>query len=50
MYPVKNIGDAVGTIGSSTDRVGFVIAQADNADEAEKICQKVLELFKIEVE
>ncbi len=28
----KTVGDTVGEIGSSTDRVGFVIAQSENAD------------------
>lgn len=37
---VKNVGDTVGDIGSSTDRVGFVIAQADTAEEAVKACEK----------
>lgn len=44
---VKNIGDTVGNIGSSTDRVGFVIAQADTAEEAVAICEKVLETVEI---
>ena len=44
---VKNVGDKVGTIGSSTDRVGFVIAQADTPEEAVAICEKVMEKIKI---
>ena len=47
---VKNVGDRVGNIDSSVDRVGFVIAQGDNADEAEDICERALELIKIIVE
>lgn len=47
---VKNVGDTVGSIGSSTDRIGFVIAQADSANEAVKICEKALEIVKIIVE
>jgi len=44
---VKNIGDSVGEIGSSTDRVGFVIAQADSADKAVEICEKAIGTIKI---
>ena len=44
---VKNVGDKVGTIGSSTDRVGFVIAQADTPEEAVAICEKAMEKIKI---
>ncbi len=47
---VKNIGDTAGEIGSSTDRVGFVIAQADSAIEAVGICEKALNTIKITVE
>lgn len=46
---VKNVGDKVGTIGSSTDRVGFVIAQADSAEEAVKVCQRAMDIIKITV-
>ena len=46
---VKNVGDKVGTIGSSTDRVGFVIAQADTAEDAVKVCKRAMELIKITV-
>ncbi len=45
----KHIGDTVGEIGSSTDRVGFVIAQADTAENAVSICEKALENIKIRV-
>lgn len=47
---VKNIGDAVGSIDSSVDRVGFVIAQGESADDAEAICENALSLIKIIVE
>lgn len=46
---VKNIGDTVENIGSSTDRVGFVIAQAESAAEAIKICEKAIETVEIYV-
>ena len=47
---VKNIGDYVGDINSSVDRVGFVIAQADTAKEAVEVCEKALSIICIEVE
>ena len=47
---VKKIGDAVGQIGSSTDRAGFVIAQADTAADAIRICEKAAETVKIVTE
>ena len=47
---VKNVGDTVGSIGSSTDRAGFVIAQADTADEAVRICEQACEMIEIVTE
>ena len=47
---VKQVGDTVGDIGSSTDRVGFVIAQAESAEEAVRVCERVLQKVKIVVE
>lgn len=47
---VKQVGDTVGDVGSSTDRVGFVIAQAESAEEAVKVCERVLQMVKIVVE
>lgn len=46
---VKNIGDTVDEIGSSVDRVGYVIAQADTADSAVQICREAMEKIKITV-
>jgi len=46
---VKNVGDAVGEVGSSGDRVGFVIAQAETPEAAVAICEKALSIVKIEV-
>lgn len=37
----KTVGDRAGEIGNSTDRVGFVIAQAEMAEEAVRICEQV---------
>ncbi len=45
----KGVGDLSGEIGSSTDRVGFVIAQADTPEEAVSICEKALGTVKITV-
>ncbi len=44
---VKSIGDCVNEINSSSDRVGFVIAQSDTAENAVAICQKAKKLIKI---
>lgn len=46
---VKHVGDRVGEIGSSTDRAGFVIARADTAEDAVKICENVLKTVKFTV-
>ena len=47
---VHQIGETVGEIGSSSDRVGFVIAQADTAEQAVKICELVMKTVDIVVE
>lgn len=46
---VHRIGERVGLIGSSTDRVGFVIAQAEDPEKAIEICEKALRTVKIEI-
>ncbi len=46
---VHGVGETVGEIGSSTDRVGFVIAQADTAEEAIRVCEDALSSVKITV-
>jgi biotin carboxylase len=43
----KQVGDTVGEIGASGDRVGFVIAQTDTPEDAENTCKKALEVIKI---
>ena len=50
IYVVHGIGEKMNGIKSSGDRSGFVIAQADTAEEAVKICEKALDLIKIEME
>lgn len=44
---VKGIGDVAGDIGSSTDRIGFVIAQSDTADAAVAACERACNTIKI---
>lgn len=46
---VKQVGDTVGDIGSSTDRIGFVIAQADTVETAVKICERVMGIVQINI-
>ncbi|MBQ9805817.1 MAG: ATP-grasp domain-containing protein [Clostridia bacterium] len=47
---VKKVGDTVGSIGSSTDRAGFVIAQAQTPMEAIEICEKAVQTVTWEIE
>ena len=46
---VKKIGEKIDEIGSSIDRVGYVIAQADTAEEAVEICDRAMKLIEITV-
>ncbi len=45
----KEIGEDSTPIHCSNDRIGFVIAQAENAEDAIKICEKVKKRIKIEI-
>lgn len=45
----KSVGDKSTEITCSNDRIGFIIAQGRNADEAETICEKALNLIKVSV-
>ena len=48
---VKKIGDeVVAEPKNSSDRVGYVIAQADTAETAVEICEKVMGIVNIDVE
>lgn len=47
---VHGIGEKIGEIGSSTDRVGFVIAQADSAENAVRVCEESMHVVKFIVE
>jgi biotin carboxylase len=43
----KKVGDKLEGVKSSTDRVGFVIAQGETADSAEKICNRSISLIEV---
>ncbi|MBR2732128.1 MAG: ATP-grasp domain-containing protein [Clostridia bacterium] len=47
---VHQVGETVSKIGNSTDRVGFVIAQADTAEEAVAVCEKAMAAVSFEIE
>lgn len=47
---VRQIGDEVGAIGSSVDRVGFVIAQGNSASEAVDRCMQALKHIDIVIQ
>ncbi len=47
---VKNVGDYSGNIGNSSDRIGYVICQAEDASKAIKKCDEALEKIKILIE
>ena len=47
---VKSIGDYVGKINSSSDRIGFVIAQAEDAESAIRVCEEALRRINISLE
>lgn len=44
---VHGVGESVGVIESSSDRIGFVITQADTAKNAISICEQVIKQIKI---
>ena len=46
---VHNIGEEINDIKSSSDRIGFVIAQAETPHEAIDICNKALKEIKIDI-
>ena len=47
---VHGVGEAVGKIGSSTDRIGFVIAQAETAEEAISYCNVAIKKVEFRLE
>lgn len=44
---LKKIGDTVGEVTNSLDRVGYVIAQADTVEQAVKVCEEALRKVRI---
>lgn len=44
---LKGIGDKVGYFKNGADRIGYVIAQGDNAANAVEICERALKLIEI---
>ena len=46
---VHRVGETIGEIGSSTDRVGFVIAQEETAEAAIKVCEKAMRTIVIKI-
>ena len=46
----KEIGEESTPIQCSNDRIGFVIARGDTADEAERICEQAMKLVQIKIE
>ena len=47
---IKNIGDVIYDINSSSDRIGFVIAQSESANEAISVCEEVLSKIEIDID
>ena len=47
---VHQVGETVGEIGNSSDRVGFVIAQSDSPEEAIAVCENAIKNVRIIVE
>jgi len=45
----SKVGDYAGGIYSSADRIGFVIADGKDADEAENTCQKCIKHVSISI-
>ena len=50
VYFVNKIGDTISDIKSSSDRIGFIIAQADTADLAKAACLEANNNIKLEIE
>ena len=46
---VHSVGETVGEIGSSADRIGFVIAQAETAQAAVMACEKAIHTIQIDL-
>lgn len=46
---VRKVGDQVSDIKSSSDRIGFVIAQSENAEKAVSICEEGIKKVSVKV-
>ena len=46
---VHQAGERIGEIRNSVDRIGFVIAQGETAEEAIQICRKAMQAVRIEI-
>ena len=46
----KQVGDTVGAVDSSTDRIGFVIAQAATAAAAVELCERAMAAVTVRIE
>lgn len=46
---MKGVGDEVGYFKNGSERVGYVIAQGKNAEQAIKICEEALSKIRVEV-
>ena len=46
---VHKVGEKAGEIGSSVDRIGFVIAQAETAEKAVAVCEMAKQKIRIEI-
>ena len=47
---VHQVGETIGEIGSSIDRIGFVVAQAETAEEAVQVCEDAMKKVRITIE
>ncbi len=47
---IHQVGEMIGEIGSSTDRVGFVIAQGETAEDAISVCEKAIATINIQID
>ncbi|WP_201777670.1 ATP-grasp domain-containing protein [Ornithinibacillus californiensis] len=45
----KNLGDRITKIGSSNDRIGYIISQGDSSKEAIEICEEAIDSMKIKI-
>lgn len=47
---VKDIGDIIDDINSSSDRMGFIITQSEDANEAVRVCEEAISTIVIDIE